>query len=124
MKILICFGDNDFHTVMRTFGELFVSQWGSRRWHPERLTKATIVRWFNTIAPTLYQMVQARDRMEGLTDDGYLSITEARVYLGEEEVAAKMDSYAGWGNGDAVLIDLGDEHKTPVKWLEPSVTIL
>ena len=120
MKILIRFGDNDFCKVMRAFGELFINPIGSRDWHPERLTKANIVEWFNTIAPTLYRMVQARDYVGGLSvaGDKYLSITEERVHFGEEEVAAKMESYASWGNGEAVLIDFGDKHH------EPSVTIL
>lgn len=118
MKILIRFsGDNDFSNVLHAFGDLLVSPIGSRTWRPERLTKANIVRWFNAVAPTLYEAVQARDYVQPVTE-GYLNITEEEVFFGDEEVGGKMDSYASWGNGDSVLIDFGDEHH------EPTVTVL
>lgn len=113
MKIIVRFsGDNDFIHVVRAFGDLLISPIGARKWHPERLTKANVVRWFNAVAPTLYEVVQARDYFRPLTE-GYLHITEEEVFFGDEEVAKKMDSYSSWGNGDSVLIDFGDKYHAP-----------
>lgn len=104
MKVLVRFcGDNDFCTVMRAFGELLArrGEWTAA------MTKTNIVRWFNSVAFTLYQMVQAHD-VPGDSDETlrtYLVIEEKDVFVGEEEVRNKMASWQQWGNGDSVLVD-------------------
>lgn len=102
VRILILFGDNDFHDVMLAFGNLMVS---GNKWEESLLTKLNIVRWFNAVAPTLYEMVQANGRSDQHLPLDYLTIEDRRVYLGNE-VNEKLDSYSHWGNGDGVLIDL------------------
>lgn len=120
MKILIRFGDNDFSTVLQEFGRVLTTD-SSREWNPEKLTKANIVRWFNSLAPVLYEVVQARSYTreddQGFNPMEYLYVTESRVFIGDE-VETKMYTWASWGNGDAVLIDFGGPH------VPPSVTIV
>ena len=120
MKILVRFkDDNNFGNTMLSFGDLLTK--GSRGWTDKWLTKANIVRWFNTIAPILFEMVQDKDRYQGIdTIQTYLQIEESDVFLGAE-VDAKMETYHQWGNYDSVLIELGDREK---EYPKPSVTMV
>lgn len=119
MKILIRFGDNDFGAVLRAFGELLgrESIWD---WNTDFLNKKNIVEWFNAIAPTLYYIVQNRGRYQGGDIvSKYLQIREANVHL-NEEVDEQMKTWASWGNGDSVLIDM-----KPTEYpMTPTVTIV
>lgn len=115
MKILISFGDNDFGTVLKAFGELFVTRAGCP-WNPELLTKENIASWFEQVGPVLYEMVQARDYGLAQYEKGrthlravkYFQLGPEEIFLGTE-VDSKMEQYASWGNGAAVLITLGEK---------------
>lgn len=121
MKVLIRFsGDNDFTQVIMAFAKIIAPTTQqlaypapNDNWHQDRLTKQNIIKWFNTMAPALYEMVQARSR-DPKTDQiniaGYLKINEDDVFFGDQEVAAKMETYQSWGNGDGVLIDFGSKN--------------
>lgn len=121
MKVLIRFkGDNDFGNTLRPFGELLIA--GSHRWTDEWLTKANIVRWFNTLAPVLYEMVQARHYFaeSDARTAAYLQLGKDDIFFGAE-VDAKMETYHQWSNGDSVLVELGERGK---EYPKPSVTIV
>ena len=105
MKILIRFpGDNDFGSALRSFGRLLLP--AVEAGYTE-LTPATITKWFNTIAPTLYAMNGYSVR------DGYLKIEEKDVYI-DEAADKKLEDVDSWGNYDSVLIDGSPLVRQPV----------
>lgn len=84
---------------MNRFGELLLMNWNE-----EALTSATIARWFNNVASTLYEMSMQYENVElcqRMAD--YLKITESDVFV-DDAVDVKMQSYESWGNADSVLI--------------------
>lgn len=105
MKILIRFpGDNDFGHALRSFGNLLLPAVEAEL---TDLTPATIMRWFNTIAPTLCEM-------NGYpVKEGYLKIEEKDVYI-DEAANIKLKDVASWGNHDSVLIDGSAHVRLPV----------
>lgn len=117
MKILIYFGDNDFACMYEMFGMAFIQ----RRWDEGTLTKATVVRWWNRIAPTLYEMTagggvagkdKSRDSVASKSMGGeYLHIKADRVFFNAEvDEVLKTHAYGGRSmNGEALLIELDFE---------------
>jgi hypothetical protein len=121
MRVLIRFkGDNDFGDTMRPFGELLIA--GSKDWTDKWLSKENIVRWFNIVAPMLYEMIQAKHYFSGedAKTQRYLQIDESEVFIGAE-VDDKMATYHQWGNYDSVLIELGERGK---EYPTPLVTVV
>lgn len=106
MKILVRFGDNDFATVMRAFGDLLLH----RVQAGDPLTPERVAGWFNEIAPTLYEMVQCAGRDYGDTPESlartraYLQIKPADVYV-DAAMDEKMETAHQWSNGDSVVVD-------------------
>lgn len=106
MKVLVRFkGDNDFGQVMRAFGNLLLA----RIERGEDISSLQVQRWFNELAPALYEIVQSRG------NDAHLAKTRAYLHIGLEDVyidaAAdeKMKTAHEWANHDSVMVD-GSEH--------------
>ncbi len=109
MIVLVRFkGDNDFHRVMKTFGELLLPKVQEKS---EQLTPEKIAGWFNTIAPTLYEILYDPPRgdevRERLRIQAYLQITSADVYI-DQAVTEKMTTAHQWANYDSVMVDGSD----------------
>lgn len=107
MKILVRFkGDNDFGSVMRAFGDLLLQR---IEWD-EDVSALQVHRWFNELAPVLYEVVQSRG-----DDAARLAKTRAYLHIGLEDVYVgaavdeKMKTAHEWANYDSVMVD-NSEH--------------
>jgi hypothetical protein len=103
MKILIRFkGDNDFGHVLFAFGNLLlqrVSFYGSG------LDNETVARWFNELAPTVYEMLSTHNAPARLASTRkYLQIGPDDVFVGAA-ADKKMETWHSWGNNDSVMVD-------------------
>jgi hypothetical protein len=105
VKVLVRFkGDNDFGTVLRAFGTILLQ----RIERGEDVSALQVHRWFNELAPVLYEVVQSRG-------DTHLAKTREYLRIGLEDVfidaAAdeKMKTAHQWANYDSVMVD-GSEH--------------
>ena len=109
MKILINLGKPCYTHVLRHFGMLFGSE---QKWLEGNFTKENVVRWFNNVAPTLYEIVEVNDTdlKQGAREfvSKHLQITSDDVFLGDEEVKNKMSNWNEWGGvgKEAVLIQI------------------
>lgn len=101
MKVLVRFkGDNDFGKVLRAFGELLLR----RMERGELVTQALVHRWFNELAPGLYELVQSRHPESGLADiRSYLRIAMKDVYV-DADADAVMETAHQWANCDSVMV--------------------
>lgn len=106
MKVLVRFkGDNDFGTVLRAFGNILLQ----RIERGEDTSALQVQRWFNELAPALYEVVQSRG------PDAHLAKTRAYLHIGLEDVFVdaaadeKMKTAHEWANYDSVMVD-GSEH--------------
>lgn len=110
MKILVRFGDNDFGMVMLTFGDLLLHRVRAE----DPLTPEQVAKWFNEVAPVLYEMVQSAGRDYGDTPESlattreYLQIKPADVYV-DAAADEKMKTAHRWANADSVMVD-GSEY--------------
>lgn len=110
MKILVRFkGDNDFGTVMRAFGTLLLT--AVERHRSQDITPFQVMRWFNELAPTLYEMVQSW----GPGNDKHIEATRAYLHINLEDIFIdatadeKMKTAHEWANFDSVMVD-SSEH--------------
>jgi hypothetical protein len=105
MKVLIRFKDNDFNRVLEKFGKLLLPKVISSS--PD-VTPENIVRWFNAIAPTLYEMswdyFSVRTQKEQAELRHYLQITTANVFM-DTAAVEKLATAHQWSNYDSVVID-------------------
>jgi hypothetical protein len=107
MKILVRFkGDNDFGSVLRAFGTLLLA----RVERGQDASPFQVQRWFNELAPTIYELVQSQ------YPETETAIAQTRLYLhiGIEDVfidaAAdeKMKTAHEWANYDSVMVDTSE----------------
>lgn len=107
MKVLVRFkGDNDFGSVMLAFGNLLLTRVERR---DPLLTPEQVARWFNELAPTLYEVVQNRgdDTGKALAKTrAYLHIKAEDVYV-DAAADEKMKTAHEWANYDSVMVDGG-----------------
>lgn len=102
-------GDNDFHTTIRAFLQLFIDSRFIT--DPSSMTKARIVELFHMLAPGLYLLCQngyqygTSDKWQHTYD--YLKIEEKNIFIGEECITKYIElSTSGQGNYDYYYVDI------------------
>jgi hypothetical protein len=111
MKVLVRFkGDNDFGSVLRAFGTLLLA----RVERGEDASPLQVQRWFNELAPTLYEMVQSREPETHLAKTRtYLRIGLEDVYI-DAAADEKMKTAHQWANYDSVMVDSSEHAREKV----------
>ena len=108
MKILVRFkGDNDFGSVLRAFGVLLLA----RVERGQDVSPLQVQRWFNELAPTIYELVQSQypeSETAVAKTRAYLHIALEDVFI-DAAADEKMKTAHQWANYDSVMVD-GSEH--------------